>query len=161
MKDVLGSYWLDRAPRERWVFGIGAAVLAAGIAYAYVWLPVARERERLVMDLPRLRMQAQEMRAEALLIERLRSGAGAASPDLKAALASVTARQEWSRMTPQVTAEANGRMRVSFASVAAKDWQAWIAALSAERAIRIEAVQIDALDTRGTITASTILSAGK
>lgn len=160
MRDTLKRYWMDRAPRERWVIGIGAAVLAVAVMYAYVWLPIARERERLMLDLPRLRAQAAQMRAEAPVIERLRRNAKDTPDDLRAVLTSVTARQQVSRVQPQMSVEANGRMRVTFASVAAKEWQSWIAALSAERGIRIETVQIDALNTPGLIKVSTVLSSG-
>ena len=160
MKEMLAGYWTDRTLRERWVLGAGMVLLVVAFIYAYLWLPMSRERERLMSELPNLRMQMQEMRADSGLIERLRANGKAAPADVKAALAAFTAGEQGRRLTPQVSAEANGRLRVSLASVVATDWLAWIGALSAQPGLRIEAVQIDALGPPGMVKASAILSNG-
>ena len=159
MKDALARHWAERTPRERWILIGGAVVLALAILYAYVWLPVARERERLLNALPALRAQANEMRAAALEIQRLRAAPAAASPitDLKAMLAGLATQRRAIRTAPQMSTEANGRVRVAFASITEKEWQGWIAA-AAERGVRIEAVQMEALEVPGVIKASAILS---
>ena len=46
-------------------------------------------------------------------------------------------------MTPQLSTEANGRVRAAFTSVPAKDWLGWISALAAERGIYVIFVQAD------------------
>lgn len=154
------GYWTDRTPRERWVVGGGLALLVVAFSYAYLWLPMARERERLMSEVPKLRVQLQEMRANFASIERLRANGKTAPADAKAALATFSAGEQGRRLTPQVSAETNGRLRVSLASVAAADWLAWIGALSAQPGLRIEAVQIDALGAPGLVKASAILSGG-
>lgn len=160
MNEMLTRYWTDRTPRERWVLGGGLALLVVAFIYAYLWLPMARERERLMSELPKLRMQLQEMRADSGSIERLRANGKTAPADVKAALAIYSASEQGRRVTPQVNAEANGRLGVSLASVVATDWLAWIGGLSAQPGVRIEAVQIDALGAQGMVKASAILSSG-
>ena len=160
MKEMFTRYWTDRTPRERWVLGGGLALLVVAFIYAYLWLPMARERERLMFELPKLRMQLQEMRADSGSIGRLRANGKTAPADVKAALSNYSAGEQGRRLTPQVSAEANGRLRVSLASVVATEWLAWIGALSAQPGLRIDAVQIDALGAPGMVKASAILSSG-
>ena len=158
MKETLARYWTDRTPRERAVLGGGLALLVVAFVYAYLWLPMARERERLMSELPQLRMQLQEMRADSGSIERLRANGKTAPADVKAALASYSAGEHGRRLTPQVSAETSGRLRVSLASVVATEWLSWIGALSAQPGMRIDAVQIDALGAPGMVKATAIIS---
>lgn len=160
MKTAVASFWLARAPRERRVIAIGAALLAAAIVYAYLWLPIAQQRARLMAELPRLRVEAQQMRAEAREISAARSQAKPPPADLKAVLASFTAAPRFAGLSPQLAAEANGRVRVSFASVRPDAWFAWLAALALEEGVRVDSAQIEVLDAADAIRASATLAAG-
>ena len=161
MKESLQRIWSDRTPRERWIFGIGAAVLATAFAYAYLWLPVARQREQLIVDLPLLRAQSLQMHEDSRHIARLLANKNTAPKDLQAALSSFPSSNKDDSVTPQITTEANGRLRVAFPSVLAGDWLSWISAIALE-GFRIETVRVDALNEPGMIkTSASFASAGQ
>lgn len=160
MRHTLKRLWHDRAPRERRIVAISATLVVIAIAYAYLWLPVAQERERLIAQVPRLRADARQMRADARDLETARAAIKTAPVDLKTALAGLTAGPRFGRMTPQISAEGNGRVRVVFASVPAEDWLAWISALSVEHGIRVETARVEALESAGLIKATATLAAG-
>jgi type II secretory pathway component PulM len=71
------EWWLTRAPRERVVYGAGAATLLVASLWAYVWLPVQSDRARLAVAVPKLQAQALETAREAAEVERLRAAARA------------------------------------------------------------------------------------
>ena len=72
MIEQLREWWTERDARERWLIGGGVAVLAMSALWAYVWMPIASERARLVASLPELRVQAQQVAQQAAEVERLR-----------------------------------------------------------------------------------------
>ena len=159
MKESWQRFWQDRTPRERWIVAAGAGALLVAFAYAYLWLPIARERARLITGVPQLRTQAQNMRADAPLIERLRTSAKAVPADLNTALAGFPVSKQAGAAAPQMITEANGRIRVVFESVRSDEWLRWIGAIALKR-IRIETVRIDALPEAGMIKASATFAGG-
>jgi general secretion pathway protein M len=77
------EWWEARAPRERLVFGVGAAALLVASLWAYVWAPVQTDRARLAVAVPQLKAQAEETVRESAEVERLRTaarGRGAVPP---------------------------------------------------------------------------------
>ena len=159
MREPLQRFWQDRTPRERRIIATGAAAIALGIAYAYLWLPIARERERMIDDVPHLRTQAQNMRADALLVERLRTDIKTALKDVSSVVARFPATRQQGASPPEIITEANGRVRVVFTSVRADDWLGWLSPIALKR-IRIDSVRIDALEETGMIKATVIFSSG-
>ena len=163
MRDAWQRYWSARSPRERRLIASGAGFLAVAFLYAYLWLPLARDRERLMSDLPRLRAQAQQMRSDAAAITGTRARTSlrpqSASGDLKTALAAFSAAQK-NRPAPQVVAEGDARTRVTFAAVRADEWITLIGALALEQRMRVESARIEVLDEPGMIKASAVLYAG-
>ena len=157
MSASLTRFWQDRTAREKAIIAIGGALLAFALAYAYAWLPVARSRERLMSELPRLRAQAQQIRIDAEEVGRLRGPANIAPRDIKVAL---TAASATLARDATVTPEPDGRVRVAFASVRADDWVAWVSALALEQGIRIVEVRVDTLETAGTVRVNSTFSAG-
>jgi general secretion pathway protein M len=69
------EWWEARAPRERLVFGVGAAALLVASLWAYVWAPVQSDRARLAVAVPQLRARALETVRESAEVERLRAAA--------------------------------------------------------------------------------------
>ena len=73
----LREWWQARARRERSILAAGAVALAAAILWAYVWTPIAAERDRLVESLPRMRLAARDVARAAAEIPPLRAAARA------------------------------------------------------------------------------------
>ncbi len=158
MKAAWNQFWQQRTPRERAILFAGAAVLGVGFVYAYLWLPLERDHARLSADVPRLRNEAQQMRDDAREIESMRARAKAPPADLKAALSAAAAGQK-GVAPPQISAEADGGLRVVFPSVRFDDWVSWLAATSAY-GVRLATVRVEPLDTPGLVKASATFSAG-
>lgn len=155
MRQRLEQAWRERTPRERRIIAAGAALLAAAFAYGWLWLPVARERDRLAAEVPQMRSQLQQLRSDAAEIERLRAGLKSAPADLKAVLEA--------RPGPKASAlaaEGGGRVRATFAKVRADDWLAWIGALQTEHGIRIETARVEPLDEPNMVKVTAVLAAG-
>ena len=159
MRESFQRFWLDRTPRERRVTTIGVVALALAFTYAYLWLPIVRERARLIADLPQLRTQVQKMRADALLVERLRADKKTSPHDISTAVANFPVTKQGSAGTPEIITEANGRIRAVFTTVRADDWLSWVSTIALKR-IRIDSVRVDALDETGMIKASATFSSG-
>jgi len=77
MMTSLREWWQARARRERSVIAACAAALVAAILWAYVWSPIAAERDRLVDALPRMRLAARDVARTAAEIPPLRAAARA------------------------------------------------------------------------------------
>ena len=75
MNEQLREWWRARNARERLLIGGGVAVLVVSVLWAYVWVPIASERARLIASLPALRVQAQHVAQQAAEVERLRTAA--------------------------------------------------------------------------------------
>ena len=163
MKTAWDQFWQHRTVRERAIICAGVAMLTFGFAYAYVWLPVERDRARLMTDLPRMRKEAQQMRDDAREIERTRESARVkvktAPRDLIPALSASASASQPGRSVPQVTAQADGNVRVIFPSVRVEDWLAWIATTGAYGAQIVDA-HLERLDEAGLVKASATFSVG-
>lgn len=127
------------------------AVLLAALGLA-AWLPMSRERGRLMAELPQLRAELRQMRADAQELARLRAAAKAPAPDLAAALLQ-SARQRFGEAA-RVSAQSAGGAQASFQRVRAKEWFAWVGALQAERGIRVETAVIEATGEPGLVRVS-------
>lgn len=71
--------WQQLDARAQTIVGTGALLLIVAILTAYVWLPAARERERLTARLPQLSAQLALMQRQAEEI-RVLNGASAIAP---------------------------------------------------------------------------------
>jgi general secretion pathway protein M len=155
VRQRLEQAWRERTPREQRIIAAGAALLAAAFVFAYLWLPMARERDRLALELPQLRAQSQRMRLDAEEIERLRASVKSAPADLKDLLEAQPGPK-----ASELAVEPGGRVRAVFAKVRADDWLAWAGALQTEHGIRIERARIEPLDEPNMVKATAILAAG-
>jgi hypothetical protein len=55
MKEALKAFWERRTEGDRSAIAAAVILLSLAIAYAYAWLPVTRERDRLLVRVPELR----------------------------------------------------------------------------------------------------------
>ena len=142
MKGALEGFWRSRPERERRFVAAGAALLAIALAYAYAWLPVARERDRLAVSVPELRMAARAMERDAQEIARLNAVAHPAARDIKSVLEQSAAATGMRPALAEVAAQGEGRARATLPSVRAAQWLPWIARLQSEHGIRLESARM-------------------
>jgi len=158
VKAALRRLWQSRAPRERMVIAVLAAVLGAAL---YLWLLHSADRARgqLRASVATLRTQAALLEQQATEYQRLRAmPAPAASPtDLRAL---VQARADAARLSgalSRIDAPDADHVRLTFGAVSFADWLGWIAALQAQQ-LRLESARVEALSAPGVVSVTATLS---
>jgi general secretion pathway protein M len=150
MKTALRKLWLSRAPRERVVIAVLAAIV--GIAsYALLVHSADRGRSQLRASIATLRTQAVLLDQQAAEHQRLRSApAPAASPaDLRGV---VQGRADAARLAlTRIDAADAEHVRVTLGAVPFADWLALVTALQAQH-VRLEAARVEALAAPGLVS---------
>lgn len=158
MSSALRKLWESRAPRERVVLALLAAVLAAA---SYVWLMSAADRARgqLRASVATLRTQATLLDQQAAEHERLRATAvpPASSGDLRALVQARIDAALLSAALTRIDAPDADHVKVAFGAVSFADWLAWLAALQAQQ-VRVEAARVEALAAPGMVSATATLT---
>lgn len=162
MKKQALQFWRSRAPRERLVLAAGGALAVVALAYAYLWLPVAREAAQLRDSLPELRAQARQVQAGAAEVARLKARVkpAAAQQDL-AALLDARAKQRGlrERIDSIVPVDAT-RVRVAASAVPFDVWVGWLGELQAGYGVRVESTRISSGDEAGVVAVESVFTAG-
>jgi general secretion pathway protein M len=161
MKAALRKAWESRAPRERIVIAVLAAVLGVA-SYLFLLHSADRGRAQLHVSVAKLRTQAVLLDQQAAEHERLRAAPAPASSltDLRTV---VQARTDAARLTGALTrldAQDADHVSVTFGAVSFADWLGWIAALQAQQ-VRVEAARLEALAAPGMVSATATLSRAK
>jgi len=158
VKAALRRLWQSRAPRERMVIAVLAAVLGAAL---YLWLLHSADRARgqLRASVATLRTQAALLEQQAAEYQRLQAmpAPAASATDLRAL---VQARADAARLSGALTridAPDADQVRLTFGAVSFADWLGWIAALQAQH-LRLEAARVEALSAPGMVSATATLS---
>lgn len=135
----------EHTEREWAALCAGAALIALAIAYAYVWLPVTRERDRLLASVPQLRAVAREMQRDAAELERLK-GIDRKSPlDLKAAVEQTAIASGITPGAGEISQHGAESVRVGIASAQAAQGFAFVARLQSEHGVRAESLRMTAV----------------
>jgi general secretion pathway protein M len=152
VKAAVRKLWLSRAPRERMVIAVLAALL--GIAsYVLLLHSADRSRSQLRTSVSNLRTQAVLLDQQAAEHARLRAApAPAASPaDLRSV---VQGRADAARLAlTRIDAPDADHVRVMLGAVPFADWLGLVTALQAQH-VRLEAARIEALAAPGLVSVS-------
>jgi len=155
---ALHKLWQSRAPRERMVIALLAAVL---VASSYVWLLHAADQARgqLRASVATLRTQAALLDQQAAEHERLRAAAAPpASPtDLRTVVQARIDAALLSGALTRIDAPDTDHVKVAFGAVAFADWLAWLASLQAQQ-VRLETGRVEALAAPGMVSATATLT---
>ena len=158
MKAALRRVWQSRAPRERMVIAVLAAVLSAA---AYLWLLHSADRARgqLRASVATLRTQAALLEQQAAEYQRLQAmPAPAASPtDLRALVQAGADAARLSGALTRIDAPDADHVRLTFGAVSFADWLGWIAALQVQQ-LRLEAARVEALSAPGMVSVTATLT---
>jgi general secretion pathway protein M len=150
MKTALRKLWLSRAPRERMVIAMLAAIV--GIAsYALLVHSADRGRSQLRASIATLRTQAVLLDQQAAEHQRLRAAPApaASAADLRGV---VQGRADAARLAlTRIDAPDAEHVRVTLGAVAFADWLALVIALQAQH-VRLEAARLEALAAPGLVS---------
>ena len=154
------ALWTARSPRERAVIGWSAAIVAAVLAFAFVWLPMERDRTRLAAALPQLRASVAEMRAQADEARALRA-MPARAPGPATPLASLVASGTLAQGLPgaRLTALDAKRVRLAVDDASWTRLVEWLASANATHGLAVAEATVDALPAAGRVRAALVLAA--
>ncbi len=135
--------WHRLETRQQRIYGALGALLVFALLYAYVWLPAARERERLATRLPQLSVQLALMKQQADEVLQLNSTSAIApappiAPDI-AALQSIFG--EGAR----VSVDSNRAFRVVVPKMGYANWWDRVGDVQARHQLQIVSLNLQAL----------------
>jgi type II secretory pathway component PulM len=158
MKDALRTAWASRAPRERRVIAVLAAVLGAA-AYLGLLLWADQARAQLLVSVAALRTQSALLEQRAAEFQRLRATpAPTASPtDLRTLVRERIDAAQFSGALTLLEAPDADHVRIAFGALAFADWLDWIAALRTQQ-VRLEAARIESLAAPGLVSVTATLA---
>lgn len=143
--DTLRQFWRERNTRERQLIGIGLPLLLLALLYAYLWLPVQKERARLQRTLPELRTSAAQLRQQAqevkILQQHVPAGSAASAPADPVTALRDTASQV-GLPAPQIQPGAAGGMQVSFDQVGFNPLTQWLDALQRQHGLKVKTLDV-------------------
>ena len=158
MKAALRRLWQSRAPRERMVIAVLAAVLGAAL---YVWLLHSADRARgqLRASVATLRTQAALLEQHAAEYQRLQAmpAPTASATDLRALVQAQADAARLSGALTRIDAPDADHVRLTFGAVSFADWLEWVAALQAQQ-LRLESARVEALSAPGVVSVTATLS---
>ena len=158
MRARLSKAWQSRAPRERAIIAVLAAIVAAVL---YLWLvqSAGQARAHLRTSVATLRAQAARLERQALEYERLRAApAATVSPtDLRTLVQARIDGAGLARALVRIDATDVNQVKVVFGALPFADWLAWVASLQTQQ-VRLDACRIEALSTPGLVSVSATLT---
>ena len=140
LKKVFPAAWaqrwhgLERRQRQIIVGGAGVAIIA--LLFAYVWLPLERERAQLATHLPQLRARLADMQRQAEEIKLVRSAPPVAITTR--ALDAQALRAAFSGSEVTVSALGNQRFKLLIAATAYSTWIDELKRLQSQSAVRVD-----------------------
>ncbi|MDO8812068.1 MAG: type II secretion system protein M [Gallionella sp.] len=161
MKAQLRKLWESRAPRERTVIAISAAVLAVVL---YWWLVQSGgiAHKQLRASVTTLRAQATRLEQQAAELERLRAtpAISASQSDLRALVQAQAGAAGLSQALVKIDTPDANQAVVVFGAVGFADWLNLLASLRSQQ-IRLDTCKVEALSTPGMVSVTATLLRAK
>lgn len=158
MRARLRKAWQSRAPRERVIIAVLAALVGAVL---YVWLvqSAGLARAQLRPSVTTLRGQAARLERQALEYQRLRAAPAAtvSKSDLRTLVQARIDGAGLARAVVRIDALDINQVKVVFGALPFADWLAWVASLQAQQ-VRLDTCRIEALSTPGLVSVSATLT---
>lgn len=146
------NYWQNLLPRERHIIRLGGGGLLLALLYAYAWLPLQQQQQRLQSSLPRVRVQAAQLQAardEVLILKSRVGNTAPAALSLRPALEQTAQAMgvSWAQLDMNGERSAN----LVFNQVAFDTWLRWLHRLQTEQGVRVARVDISPSGTIGLV----------
>lgn len=155
MKQAWNEFWQARNPRERAILSYGGLFLLLALLYGLAWLPISEGRKKLSANLPQLRTNAAQMRANAQEIIGLKASTGAALGDARQAIESALQNANLREKVSAVDRIDTQRVRVTLNGVPFDAMLMFLETLQSQQRLRVEALQIQAAESgrvKGSLT---------
>jgi len=160
VSESLIRMWGERTKRESVVIALALILLALALAFAYAWLPVTRERDRLLVRIPELRAEATAMERDARELEKLQTAAPA-SIGMRAAIQNASVASRLPDAAFDIVQQDPARVRVAVGSARAEQAFTWVARLQSTAGIRIEHIRVTSLDEGDRVKVQAVVSSAR
>ena len=154
MISKIQTYWKGLPSRERWVLGSGFVLLFTVILVFYIWQPMNRERLKLRTSLPQLKINAEQMRFNAVEVARIKSLpllAPLPVSKMKEALEQSAEKYNLKNALTFVNVESAGRISIEMENVSFDRWVRWLGSLQEQNKMLLESCQVEALTQPGMV----------
>jgi general secretion pathway protein M len=155
MKQAWLTFWLARNARERAILTVGGMFVLLALLYGLAWLPISEGRKKLVANLPQLRADAAQMRANLQEITGLQANTGAASGDAKQAVESALQAAGLREKVGAIDKVDSQRVRLTLNGVAFDGLLGLLESMQSQQRLRVETLQIQAAESgriKGSVT---------
>jgi type II secretory pathway component PulM len=136
--------FMERGEREWAVIAFTLIVAAFALAYAYVWLPMTRERDRLTVRVPELRAEMRAMEDAAQELKKLKAGATGSS-GVGSAIQQASAAARVLDTSLEIVQLDSTRFRAAVASISAEQAFILVARLQSAAGVRVESIRVTSL----------------
>jgi len=154
----VANLWHARAPSERRILAILAAVVGAVLVAGLVWLPLERTRSRLAVELPQLRASIATLERDAEEVKRLRASPTTATPAQGAAPLATLATNAGGLPGAQMTVLDERRVRLAGDDVGFGALLEWLRNAQATHGMRVETAKLEARPAPGRVRAELVLA---
>jgi general secretion pathway protein M len=153
MKELWNEFWQARNPRERAILIAGVILLALALLYGLAWLPLTKERQRLALGIPELRLKVTQMHNQSQEVVRLKTGLGeqGRAADVRQAIEDSLRSAGLREKVGSIDRLDNRRVRVTLNAVPFDPLLSWIESLQSQQHVRMETGQIEALPEAGLV----------
>jgi type II secretory pathway component PulM len=157
MQGSLRERWQRLTRRERRLVFAAASVVAAGLAYALLWLPLLQATARGEAELPQLRRQAERLRAHLDAQGKAASGKTSLSKPSVVELRAIAARAGIPAATVQAEMVDGTSLRVRVDGVAGDPLMDLLEAAQRDKGWRVSELQVVRLAEPGRVRAEFVL----
>lgn len=161
MMEPILQFWRRLSMREQWILGSGSGLLLLVLLVFYVWQPLDKARTNLRASLPKLRIEAEKMRAEVAEVSRLKAMVG--KPNVAQVGIRESLEQSAAALGIRVTQsnpEGNNKLNVTFSEVPFDGWVKWLGTLQTQQRIRLESSRIESLPQPGMVKVQAVFAQG-
>jgi type II secretory pathway component PulM len=149
------QHWDTRPLSERRSILIGAGLIFPLLAYFLLWQPAHDALGKLHATLPKLRLQAEQMRLAGTLVGEMRHRPQLAVMDAAAVKTSIetsASRHQLRDALTTITAQEPNGVRITLNSVSFEKWLVWLRELQESQHIRVDSAAITPLSEAGMVS---------
>ncbi|HVK56887.1 MAG TPA: type II secretion system protein M [Burkholderiales bacterium] len=162
MKEQVKDYWRSRPAKDRRIILLVVAIVFTCFFYAFIWAPIEDQRRRLRAELPKLRGEAAQMKAQAGEVGALKSRPANATKASPEEIISKSAEKAGIKGDViQITPLSAERFQVALNSVPFNNWILWTTALLTNSKLRIESAQVTETGVAGIVKVQAVLEVAK
>lgn len=162
IREALEGFWSAREPRERWILGIGGAMLLASLLYLGIWRPAmsaSADLEEKVESRQELVTWLRGAAAEAEALRQARGGSVASGP-LQDRVEAAAREAGLGDGLARLTMEGEGRVRADLEGAAFRRTTIWLQGLEHRQGLRPVRVRLERTDQPGRVDGRLILEEG-